>query len=90
MIRTLKRATPRAPTIRCAPGSTATAEAASPIDGSWQMVVDRGDLIHNPAYGHPPTGLDVKLDAGTYHLRMNHGEVRDKNRPVVGISRYGQ
>jgi TRAP-type transport system periplasmic protein len=73
MIRRLRRAMPPAPTIRCAPRPTATTGAASPIDGSWQMVVDRADLIHNPAYDHPPTGLDVKLDAGTYRLRMNRG-----------------
>lgn len=86
MIRTLKRATPPAPSIRCAPGSTATAGAVSPIDGSWQMVVDRGDLLHNPAYGHPPTGLDVKLDAGTYHLRMNHGRYEFNLRGGSGSS----
>jgi TRAP-type C4-dicarboxylate transport system substrate-binding protein len=86
MIRTLKRATPPAPTIRCAPGPTATAGAAFPIDGSWQMVVDRGDLLQNPAYDHQPTGLDMKLDAGTYHLRMNHGRYEFTLRGGSGLS----
>lgn len=86
MIWTLKRTTPSAPTIRCAPESTATAEVASPLDGSWQMVVNRGDLLHNPAYGHPPTELDVKLDAGTYHLRMNRGRYEFNLRGGSGSS----
>ncbi|MFL5914983.1 MAG: TRAP transporter substrate-binding protein [Gaiellaceae bacterium] len=86
MIRALRSAMPPAPTIGCAPEPTATAAAASPIDGSWRMAVDRGDLIHNPAYGHPPTGLDVTLDAGKYRLRMNRGRYQFNLRGGSGSS----
>jgi TRAP-type C4-dicarboxylate transport system substrate-binding protein len=72
-IRALRRTTPHAPTVHCASGTVAAAGAATPVDGSWRMVVGRGDLAHNPAYGHPPTEEDLRLDAGTYRLQLNRG-----------------
>lgn len=85
-IRALRRATPAPPAIRCASGPVVATGAATPVDGSWRMVVDRADLAHNPAYGHPPTDEDLRLDAGTYRLQLTRGRFTFDLRGGAGSS----
>jgi TRAP-type C4-dicarboxylate transport system substrate-binding protein len=73
-IEALSRNTPSAPPIRCSSTSRpagSTTETA--IDGSWRMTVNKSQLTGNPAYGHPATRDDLRLDAGTYRLVLHRG-----------------
>jgi TRAP-type C4-dicarboxylate transport system substrate-binding protein len=84
-IEALRQTAPGPRAIRCTLSSTSGPETATPIDGSWQMTVDQSQLIGNPAYGHPVTAGDVRLDIGTYRFVFRDGRVRQSLRgPAVG------
>lgn len=84
-IEALSRKTPAARPIRCEGASSSSGGAPTPIDGTWQMTVNQGDLLGNPAYGHSVTAADVELDIGTYRFVFHDGQVRQSVRgPAVG------
>jgi TRAP-type C4-dicarboxylate transport system substrate-binding protein len=81
-IEALKQETSAGQPIRCANGTTRSSpQAASPIDGIWEMRVGRDDLIGNPAYkllrdaSRHPTAQDLRLDPGVYRLVLHGGRV---------------
>jgi TRAP-type C4-dicarboxylate transport system substrate-binding protein len=75
----LKGTVSAGPAIRCAKTRGAGSEAATPVDGAWEMRVGRDDLIGNPAYkllgdaSPHPTADDVRLDVGVYRLVLHGG-----------------
>lgn len=84
-IEALGQTAPGPQTLRCAPRSTSRSGAPTPLDGSWQMTVNQSQLIGNPAYGHPVSAQDVRLDIGTYRFVFRDGHVRQSLRgPAVG------
>jgi hypothetical protein len=76
-IQVLKRTTQRETPVECpSTASNSGTQAASPLDGVWEMTVSRADLIGNPAYGHPASDEDLALDVGRYRLEVHDGRTR--------------
>jgi TRAP-type C4-dicarboxylate transport system substrate-binding protein len=87
-IETLKRAIPPPATPRCARRATSSSRGtASALEGAWAMTVSRSDLLHNPAYGHPPTNEDLQLDAGKYRLVVHDGRYEFSFVSAFAVSR---
>jgi TRAP-type C4-dicarboxylate transport system substrate-binding protein len=76
-VEALSRETPPALPIRCRGGSASSGpQAATPIDGSWQMTATVSALQRSAAYGaygFTPSQDDFRADAGTYRMTLRDG-----------------
>lgn len=78
-IERMKRTTPPEAPVPCRSAAQTRRQAASPLDGAWEMSVGRGDLLGNPAYkvlsdsAVHPTPEDLRLDVGDYRLVLHSG-----------------